>query len=81
MLKLCLLMLVTVSACNQTKEQAFSHLRSLGYKEVACASQVQGVAICAADSQQFRCAMTDYSGCGPRNDVACEKFYTERPAP
>ena len=76
-----LLLVVTVSSCDMTSKQAAAYLRSEGYKEVACASQVQGVAICMADSQQFRCVMTDFQGCGPRNDIACEKFYTERPAP
>ena len=76
MLRIYLLLLaLTASSCNITSEQAAAYLRSEGH------SQVQGVAICMADSQQFRCVMTDYQGCGPRNDIACEKFYTERPAP
>jgi hypothetical protein len=82
MLRIYLLLLtLAVSSCNMTSEQAAAYLRSEGRKEVACSSQVQGMAICMADSQQFRCVMTDYQGCGPRNDIACEKFYTERPAP
>lgn len=81
-MKICLLLLmVTVSSCNQTSAQATAYLHSEGHKDVACASQVQGVAICMADGQQFRCVMTDFQGCGPRNDIACERFYTERPAP
>lgn len=67
-----LLLLVTANACNWTNEEAAAYLLSLGYKEAACTSQVQGVAICTADSRRFRCVMTDYSGCGPRNDIACE---------
>jgi len=76
-----LFLLVTVSACDRSNEQATAYLHSLGYRETSCTSMTEGVATCLADHQQFRCVMTDFRGLYRHHDTACERFYTERPAP
>ena len=76
-----LIILVLLVACDKSTEQAIDHLRSIGFKNVACSSETRGISTCTADEVQFRCVMASAEGCSSNNAVACERFYTEKPVP
>lgn len=74
-----LIVLLLLATCDKTVDTAETHLRAMGYKIVAC--EGNELATCAADDAQFHCAVTNVTGCKGYQRVACERYYTDRPAP
>lgn len=66
--------------CDHAVEQATEHLRSLGFKAVACSPNGRDATTCIADDSRFHCVTSDAVGCSDPT-IACERFYLEKPAP
>lgn len=76
-----LLVVLLFVGCDKSAEQATEHMRSLGFKNVACSSEADGTAVCIADEAHYHCVILDRSGCERQRSVACERFYLERSTP